>query len=237
MAAEMIAIVVKIPQQDVPLQLTFASSDTIKCVAQEVARRCDIKTFQLRKRSVHLKFSSTLAEAGIVSGVKLTVAKIKMADPAHRAQLRLDHQGKTKRSTVHTQLVAKTPTKEPTTTAAPEEATTAEEPTTAAPEEATTAEEPTTTPELIQTKECTFTYHFREAGATSMTEELEKMASEVGMTATRGIDIPMLQGGFAEVFSKGAPLPLHPSFPHDWSFLGGRDGVASILGCWAATCE
>ena len=95
----MIDIEVKIPEVDDPLHLTFASSDTIKCVSQEIARRIDTKFFRLRKRSVHLKHSLTLAEAGIVSGVQLTVAKFTMADPARRAQLRLD-QGKAKRSTV-----------------------------------------------------------------------------------------------------------------------------------------
>ena len=213
MAAPMIDIVVNIPEQDAPMHLSFASSDTIKCVAKEISRRCDIGHFQLRKKSAHLKYTSTLEQAGIVSGVLLTVAKVKLADPARRAQLRLD-QGKAKRSHVHTQLRARVPT-----TAAPEEATTAapEEATTAAPEEATTAapEEATTAPELIQTKECTFTYSIREGAscATSLAEELEEMAKEVGMTATRGIDIPMLQKPLRRSFLKELPHLFTSRFP------------------------
>ncbi len=230
MAAPMIDIVVNIPEQDAPMRLSFASSDTIKCVAKEISRRCDIGHFQLRKKSAHLKYSSTLEQAGIVSGVQLTVAKVKLTDPARRAQLRLD-QGKAKRSHVHTQLRARVPTTaapEEATTAAPEEATTAEDPpptptttTTTTSEPTTAAEDPPTTtttaaqPMVIQTKECTFTYSIREGAscATSLAEELEEMAKEVGMTATRGIDIPMLQKPLRRSFLKELPHLFTSRFP------------------------
>ncbi len=48
------------------------------------------------------------------------------------------------------------------------------------------------------------------------------MASEVGMTATRGIDIPMLQGGLRRSFQKELPHAMTRPFPENAPFWVGE---------------
>ena len=210
--ADIMELTVKVTEHIV-LKMAVTPSETVKELMKKIEQLGGIQNFQLRKGRSFLKTTLTLAECAIVSNDKLTVVMRTNASSAHRASKRRSDKSTTDRSTrpkpsSSSSAATTTAAAETTPTTAAE--TTPEDPPTPTP--TTTAAETTPTtvaeqPMVIQTKECSFTYSIREGAscATSLTEELEEMAKEVGMSANRAINI--------------AKRPLRKSFQKELPYL------------------
>jgi hypothetical protein len=209
--ADIMELTVKVTEHIV-LNMAVTPSETVKELMKKIEQLGGIQNFQLRKGRSFLKTTLTLAECAIVSNDKLTVVMRTNASSAHRASKRRSDKSTTDRSTrpkpsSSSSAATTTAAAETTPTTAAE--TTPEDPPTPTPTTTAAAETTPTTaaeqPMVIQTKECSFTYSIREGAscATSLTEQLEEMAKEVGMSAKRAIDIP--KGGLRKSFQKELP--------------------------------